>query len=74
MEKLKNKISEKNYNDLELFLINANLDKKQRTNLLQIVSEIFYDGESRGTHNSLNSSQKITESKKKEARPRSWEY
>ena len=73
MQNIKTKISAKTYNDLESFFINTNLDKKQRANLLKIMSNVFSDGELNGTHNSLNSTIDKVDNKK-EARPKSWEF
>ena len=41
MENLKGKISEKTYGGLELFLVNTNLDYKQKDTLMQLISKIL---------------------------------
>ncbi len=64
MKRLKRKISEKNYNDLDLFFCNTNLDSKQKNDLLKIISKIFADGEFIGHHSSCNSASSIVSSEK----------
>lgn len=72
MENLRNKISEKTYNDLELFFINTNLDHKQRTELVEMISTIFLEG---GASDNTKSNVRGKASPKiGERGPRSWEY
>lgn len=63
MEQLQDKLSEKTYNELELFLINTNLDSSQKDKLIKIISKIFSDGEFSGHHKSCNLNGKISAQK-----------
>lgn len=73
MKNLKKKISAKNYNDLESFFINTNLDFKQRTGLTKIISNIFSDGEFSGHHANINKNNIVGGGSSPQVGYKSWE-
>jgi len=58
LKNLQNLVSDKNYRDLDLFLINSNLDIKQKSALIKIIFKIYSDVESNTVHSMLNTEKK----------------